>query len=112
MAFAPISGSHSIPPNVLRKFQLDSYDDDSVRSQRLCRQSCSQAVETKLSSTNLTSLLLAYSQELIEKNAIGYNCTGLTTLKFPVRVKAKLGSMALGNVSDSIQVINHEKMCF
>ena len=43
---------------------------------------------------------------------LSHNCTGFTTLKFPVRVKAKLGPMGLGNVVDLIQVVNHEQLCF
>jgi hypothetical protein len=63
-------------------------------------------------SDTLTSLLLAYAQNLIQINTLGYNCTGLTTVKFPVRVKAKLGHFSLGNVADVIHVINHEQICF
>ncbi len=55
--------------------------------------------------------LLGYPQELVRNELIGYDFTGLTTLKFPVRVRASLGDLRLGNVVDFIQVINMEQAC-
>jgi len=60
----------------------------------------------------LRALLLTYTQGLIAERAVGFNCTGLTTLKYPVRVKASLGKLGLGNVSDTIEIVNHEELCF
>jgi hypothetical protein len=36
----------------------------------------------------------------------------MTTLKYPVRVKAKLAQNGLGNVADVVEVIGHEEVCF
>jgi hypothetical protein len=112
LAFAPLSGKHKFPPLTLKKLKLDSYDDYSASSLISCRNSCSQVLEKQMNVENLNALLSAYTQNLIETNTLGYNCTGLTTVKFPVRVKAKLGNLSLGNVADEIHVINHEQICF
>ncbi len=60
----------------------------------------------------LKALLLSHSQNLVDEKAIGYSCTGLTNLKYPVKVKVKLGEMALGVVADFVQVVAHEEICF
>lgn len=65
-----------------------------------------------MSTDRLNALLVTLSQELIQEKVLGFNCTGLTTLKYPVRVKAKLGDMSLGNVENLVQVVNHEEICF
>jgi hypothetical protein len=112
VAFAPLTGAHKASPVTLKKFELNSYDNYSSSSFLSCRNSCSQVLDKQMNMENLSSLLNAYTQNLIEKNTLGYNCTGLTTVKFPVRVKAKLGNFSLGNVADVIHVINHEQICF
>jgi hypothetical protein len=60
----------------------------------------------------VNALLIKYSKNLIDEKIVGHNCTGLTTLKYPVRVKASLGKLGLGNVIDQTHVINHEEVCF
>ena len=65
-----------------------------------------------MSTERLNALLVTLSKEFIDERVVGYNCTGLTTLKYPVRVKAKLGDMSLGNVEDLTQVVSHEEVCF
>jgi hypothetical protein len=50
--------------------------------------------------------------QLIDQKVVGFNCTGLTNLKYPVRVKARLAENGLGNVADIVQVISHEEVCF
>jgi hypothetical protein len=112
VAFAPFTASHKLSLSTLRKFQLESYDNSSIASQRSCRISCAKTYEKEMKSETLTSLLLAYAQNLIENKSLGYNCTGLTTLRFPVRVKAKLGDQGLGHVADVVHVVNHEQICF
>ncbi len=65
-----------------------------------------------MSTERLNALLMSLTQDMINERVVGYNCTGLTTLKFPIRVKAKLGDMSLGNVEDLTQVVNFEEICF
>lgn len=101
-----------MPPNVVKKFQLESYDKDTIESQIQCRKSCFEVFGKQMNQNILSSLLMAHTEDLIDKKWLGFNCTGLTTVKYPVRVKAKLGSISLGNVADLIHVVNHERICF
>lgn len=112
VAFSPLTASHVLPSVTLRKFELESYDNRSIKSQLSCRKSCLKSFEKVMNHQSLNSLLVAHTQNLIENKLVGFNCTGLTTLKFPVRVKAKLGNFGLGHVADVIHVVNHEEICF
>lgn len=110
--YSPMTGSHQMKSNSLKVYELEEYSTYSFKNQRECRKSCLEKFQEDMSSERLSALLLTYSQSLINERAVGYNCTGLTTLKYPVRVKASLGSLGLGNVADFIQVVTHEEACF
>lgn len=109
---SPMTGSHQMNPNTFKTYELEEYSSYSVKNQRDCRRVCLQKFQEDMPADRLNALLVTYAQSLIQERALGYNCTGLTTLKFPVRVKAKLGPMSLGNVADLVQVVNHEELCF
>jgi hypothetical protein len=108
----PITGPRSLSVKTIRLFELEEFGNHSFVNYELCRKSCVNTFEKEMTKNVLNSELLSYSQELIQNNIIGHNCTGPTTLKFPVRVKARLGGIGLGNVSDFIQVVNFEEPCF
>jgi hypothetical protein len=112
VAYSPLTASHLLPTVTLRRFELEGYDNRSISSQLGCRKSCLESFEKEMNYRSLNSLLVAHTQNLIESKVVGFNCTGLTTLKFPVRVKAKLGNLGLGHVADVIHVVNHEQICF
>lgn len=112
LVYPPTTGSYKMSPTVLKLYELEEYSNSSVRNQRECRKSCMKKFEEDMPTERMNALLLTYSQRLIEERVLGYNCTGLTTLKYPVRVKARLGQMGLGNVSDMVYVVNHEEPCF
>lgn len=98
--------------NDFKTYELEEYSSYSIKNQNECRNSCLKRFEEDMPANRLNALLIIYTQSLIREGALGYNCTGLTTLKFPVRVKASLGRLGLGNVADLVQVINHEEACF
>lgn len=110
--YSPINGPHRLPVNYLKTYQLEEFATYSAKNQEICRNSCLKQYQDDMPSEKLNSYLLSYSQTLMNEGVIGYNCTGLTTLKYPVRVRAKLGSKGLGNVVDIIQVISFEESCF
>lgn len=110
--YSPMTGSHKIQPNDFKTYELEEFSSYSVNNQRLCRLSCQEAFAEDMPQERLNALLLSYSQSLINEGVLGYNCTGLTVLKYPVRVKARLGRMGLGNVADTVQVVAHEEACF
>ncbi len=110
--YTPLTGSKQIAPERLRKFELEEFNNYLVRNQHQCRRLCHERYLADLPSERLDAMLVTHAQDLIREEKLGFNCTGLTTLKFPVRVKAKLGGLGLGNVADVIQVVNHEQVCF
>jgi hypothetical protein len=110
--FGPLTGPKSLAVKTMKIFELEEFSKHSNVNGELCRKSCMNKFEKEITNNVLNFELLSYSQELIQNNIIGHNCTGSTTLKFPIRVKARLGGIGLGNVSDFIQVINFEEPCF
>lgn len=110
--FSPLTGSHQLAPATLNTYELEEFASYSVKSQLFCRKLCEERFMEDLPTERLTALLLTYSNRLINEKVLGFNCTGLTTLKYPVRVKARLGRMDLGYVVNMIQVVNHEEACF
>lgn len=108
----PLTGPHEVGMNVIQTYELEEFSSYNVKNQKACRQSCLEEFRKDMPAQRLNALLLTYSEQLISGKVIGYNCTGLTTLKYPVRVRAKLGNLGLGNVADLVQVISHEEQCF
>jgi hypothetical protein len=109
--YSPMTGPH-LPPKIFERYEINEFPRMTSNSQNLCRVGCLKKFEEELPARKLNELLQGYSQELIQGNVLGYNCTGLTTLKYPVRVKASLGGQGLGNVVDQIHVVTHEEVCF
>jgi hypothetical protein len=101
-----------MPPVVIKTYQLEEFSSYAPKNIQQCRESCLSEFQKDMPSSRLNALLLTYSMELIDKKVLGYNCTGLTNLKYPVRVKAKLAQSGLGNVADLVQVVSHEEVCF
>jgi hypothetical protein len=110
--YSPLTGSHQFPPNPLKTYELEEYSSYSVKHQKECRENCQKKFEEDMPGERMNALLLTYAQSLINEKVVGYNCTGLTTLKFPVRLKARLGDMGLGNIVDVIHVVTREELCF
>lgn len=110
--YSPTTGSNRMKPNSFKTYELEEFSSYHVKNQIACRESCLKKFEDDMPSDRINAILGSYAQSLISEGAIGYNCTGLTTLKFPVRVKASLGNLGLGNVSDTFRVVNHEQLCF
>lgn len=108
----PMTGSYQMRANNLKTYELEEYSSYSAKNQNACRNQCIKEFEKDMPVDRLNALLITYGQSLIQEGALGYNCTGLTTLKFPVRVKASLGQTGLGNVVDIVQVVTHEELCF
>lgn len=108
----PLTASHQIEPVIIKTYTLEEYSTFTAKNVGQCRQTCLEEFQKDMPADRLSALLVTYGQELIEKRTVGFNCTGLTTLKFPVRVRAKLGEKGLGNVADIVQVVSHEQVCF
>ena len=100
--YSPTTGSHQQPYTVFKNYAANEFSSYQVKNQWQCRKNCEEKFQDDLPSNRLSAVLILYTQKLIEEGTLGYNCTGLTTLKFPVRVRARLGKLALGNVVDMI----------
>ncbi len=111
-AHAPLTGSHKLPPVILKTYELEEFSAFSKASSRKCQSSCLKEFQKDMNQEHLRSLLETYSSQLIEEKSIGINCNGETTLKFPIRVRAKLGKKGLGNVTNFIQLIHLNLSCF
>lgn len=110
--FSPLTGSHQMDSTPLKIYTLETYDSYRVKNQLRCRDLCLKTFEEDLPTERMTALLLLHSARLIREGVAGYNCTGLTNMKYPVRVKASLGKLSLGNVADQVYAVNHEEQCF
>ncbi len=111
-AQSPITGSYRMPSKLLKKYELEEFSGLNQKNIQSCRELCLSEFYEDMPVNRLKALLVTYSMELIEGKQVGYNCTGLTTLKYPIRVKARLGKFNLGNVADILQVVSHEEVCF
>ena len=112
LVYAPMTGSYKTDPDRLKIYELEEYGSYSKTNQLACKKVCLEEFKKDMPGERLRALLLNYTQGLIADKGVGFNCTGLTTLKYPVRVKASLGKLGLGNVSDTIEIVNHEELCF
>lgn len=112
VVYSPLTGTRYLEPNTLKTYELEEFSAYTSKAMIECRQYCEKEFYRDMPYNRLTALLLTYSERLIEKGVLGHNCTGLTTLKYPVRVKAVLGRVGLGNVVDLIHTVNHEQVCF
>lgn len=110
--YHPTTASQKINSAVMMEYALETFDSYSVRNQRRCRSLCLEKFREDLPSDRLQALLQTLSQRLIAEGVVGYNCTGLTTYRYPVRVKANLGQRSLGNVEDRMEVVTYEEACF
>lgn len=110
--FAPSTASHKQPPTSFKNYDLEGFDSYKVKNQYACRESCLKEFTTDMPTERVNAILVKYSKSMIDEKVLGYNCTGLSTYKYPVRVKASLGKLPLGNVADQMYVINHEEVCF
>ncbi|MGE3609062.1 MAG: hypothetical protein AB7I27_05700 [Bacteriovoracaceae bacterium] len=110
--YSPITGPNQLPINHLKTYKLEEFATYSEKNKESCRSSCLNHYQADMPIEQLNAYLVHYSKLLINEGKIGYSCTGLTTLKYPVRVRARLASKGLGNVVDMIQVVNLEESCF
>ena len=112
MVFAPISATWQNHPNQLKAYPLEGFSSYSVKNQIACRESCLKEFEQDMHRQRLSALLVGYSEELFNNGLLGFNCTGETLIKYPVRVRAVLGNKGLGNVADFVQPVTIDKDCF
>lgn len=77
-----------------------------------CLMDCRQAAYNEFPYYQLQQVAYQQSNKLIANDALGYSCGSATTYKYPVRFKASLGPIALGNVRQELVIIHREQNCF
>jgi hypothetical protein len=108
----PLTASQTMKTATMRTYTMSTYDSMNEANVDACRNECVQQFRRDLPPDELTPILVELSKQLIDQKVVGYNCTGLTSFKYPVRVKAKFGRRSLGNVADQIEVVTYEQVCF
>ncbi|MBY0516754.1 MAG: hypothetical protein K2P81_07595 [Bacteriovoracaceae bacterium] len=111
-AIAPLASSSNLGPFPLGEFKTSYYGSLDAESQTACRAECQQVAMKDYDAKFLRELLDPIAQSLILDKRVGYNCTGLTDFKFPIRVRARIGDTSLGLAHQSMLFLHHKKNCF
>lgn len=111
-AVSPMTASQKVENHVVAQFRGKYYGDFDASSVKECRNDCAHITQTEYDDETLKEKLLPWVNELIEYGLAGYNCTGPTTFKVPVRVRASLGERRLGISRESMVFLHREKSCF
>lgn len=110
--YPPTTGSHSIPISSKVFDEGREFGRISKASYQACYQDCKEASVETFPYPQLQQVAYQQSVKLIQNDEVGYNCTGPTTFKYPVRFKAMLGPISLGNVRQELVIVHHEQKCF
>ena len=100
------TGSHDLGIHQIERYRLQTFSRLSHHHFKLCRKSCADEFYEKMGEDKLNLILIDHSQQLILDKKIGYNCSGASNFKYPIRVKASLGGFNIGNVVDIIKVVS------
>ncbi len=110
--YPPTTGSHSIPLESKMFDDGREYGRLTKYSYQACATECRESSIDKFPYPQLQQVAYQQSVKLIKNDEVGYNCTGPTTFKYPVRFKASLGPVTLGNVRQEMVIVHHDQKCF
>jgi hypothetical protein len=99
-------------PRFIKSYDGRYYGLPTPKAKAECIDECRSAFETKVDEYYLKEELRATGESLTYNREVGVNCTGPTTMKFPVQMKAYLGESSIGISHSSIHVVHFEKICF
>lgn len=108
----PLIGSLHEGYKVLKVLEVEEFSVYSKRNFQKCRVSCVNEFGEYLGKNKLDQLLRDHTVQLLSEKKIGFSCVNQLNLKYPIKVKAELGSKNLGSIEDFIEVINYENRCF
>jgi hypothetical protein len=109
---APIGLSSSSDPKTLKVLEVEEFSTYSNKNYSLCMKSCVQEFQEEFLGEKLNQHLRAYAGELMSAGQLGTSCAFPLELKFPIKVKAVLGSKNLGSVENFNEFIIFEVQCF
>lgn len=110
-AGAPLSASYKLPAHELGKEKVSFFDLDNDETQELCRKDCQLFYKKQYPDPIVNQLLEIHANSLIRKSDLGYNCTGPTTIKYPLRMKALMDDRPIGVVRFSMGIVHLELSC-
>jgi len=108
----PLTGSQSIGPLAVGDFKTSYYGNLALDSQNACRKECRLGAMEDYSPSVLREQLLPWTDQLVANKLAGYNCTGPTDFKIPVRVRANIGTVSLGWAHETMVFIHRQRSCF
>jgi hypothetical protein len=111
-AFSPIHGNTFSYKDKVMTFIGNYHGAINVKSVHGCRQECVEMMRDKVDSDDLLVELKLRAQKMVDEETIGYNCTGTTTFKFPIEMRAYIGDRSLGSTYKSLEIVHVEKKCF
>lgn len=111
-AVSPMRDSRRIEDYTVANLRGKFYGNYDLNAVRDCRNDCAILAQEQYDETTLKDKLLPWADELVAYGLSGYNCTGPTTFKIPVRVRASLGERRLGIARQSVIFLHRERSCF
>ncbi len=111
-AVTPLTASRQVDPFPLGKFKTNYYGDYKPESLNSCRKDCRLRAMEDYDGNALQEQLLPWTDSLVANRLAGYNCTGPTDFKIPVRVRALMGKVSLGLTHETMVFIHRERSCF
>lgn len=111
-AVAPFSAARKIEALPIGQFKTNYYGDYKIESQTSCRRDCRVSAMNDYDADTLREQLVPWSDQLVDTKRAGYNCTGPTDFKIPVRVRARMGKVSLGLAHETVVFIHRERSCF
>ncbi len=110
-AVSPLTASRSTDTLTVGKFTTNYYGDYKLESQDSCRKDCRLKAMSDYHATALREQLLPWTDRLVANGLAGYNCTGPTDFKIPVRVRARMGKVSLGLAHETMVFVHRERSC-
>ncbi len=110
-ASSPLSASHRLGPFSLVQFKTSYFGKWDASSVKSCRDECVTEAQRGYDANELRQRLTPIAQELIATGDVGINCTGPTDLKFPVKVRARMGEKVLGIAHETMVFLHLEQRC-
>lgn len=111
-AVAPLTASQQVDPFPIGKYKTNYYGDYKAESLTACRKDCRLRAMEDYDANTLEERLAPWTDRLVANGLAGYNCTGPTDFKIPVRVRALMGKVSLGLTHETMVFIHRERSCF
>lgn len=111
-AVSPLTSSEKSETHTIAEVKGRFYGLSDITAVRECRQDCALNAQADFDEDTLKTKLTPWVDELVDYKLAGFNCTGPTSFKVPVRVRAKLGERTLGIAREQIIFIHRNRSCF